>query len=167
MAEPKKTAPPERSSRGYLARQFISTVIVAVAAYYIARPIVTTFLPQGPPVILWALQALVAILVSARGVYIGITKFRDLRRAELARDANAQVAKELNKLKGRTAVADISTKAVTDSLKDVKVDPAQLVRIVEQQKQQLLIDDEYFRAELRDLIVTYLCSLSPEMPNVS
>lgn len=82
-----------------------------------------------------------------------------LRAATRARKAREKVDEEFDKIRGRTPgrnVAEISTQDVAASLRGTKVDDDQLVRLVEQRKQQLLIDDEYFRDELSSLIVDYL-----------
>jgi hypothetical protein len=86
----------------------------------------------------------------------GAGNFFEIRSALRARNANAKVADALDRIKDTTPVAEISTQTVADSLKGTKVDDAQLARLVEQRKQILLIDDDYFREELRTLIVDYL-----------
>jgi hypothetical protein len=82
-----------------------------------------------------------------------------LRNAVQAKKANEKVAQALNQIKDQSPdknVVEISTQNLAVSLKDTKVGDEQLVRLVEQGKQQLLIDDEYFREELSSLIVDYL-----------
>jgi hypothetical protein len=92
------------------------------------------------------------------GMLGSFLKFFELRTVIYARKANQKVAEVLDTIKDSPGknVADISTQDVTESIKDTKVSDAQLVRLVEQRKQQLLIDDEYFRDELNSLIVDYL-----------
>jgi hypothetical protein len=97
-----------------------------------------------------------AILGMSVGLIGSISVFFEERAAARARTANARVVEALDKLKDQTPVAEISTQNVAESLKGTKVADAQLTRLVEQRKQQLLIDDGYFREELRTLIVDYL-----------
>jgi hypothetical protein len=115
---------------------------------------------QGYPRVVKAIQYLGPALFIPVALFALIGAFIDIRSAARARDASAKVADALNKIEDRTTVAEISTQTVAQSLKDpkadIKVDDAQLARLVEQRKQQLLIDDDYFREELRTLIVDYL-----------
>lgn len=112
----------------------------------------------------WDDVILVGLLVASLGglVWGARSSFRAARQLvvainqERARKASVRVAAELDKLKGETPVAEISTQKVADSLKGTKVADDQLARLVEQRKQQLLIDDDYFREELQTLIVDYL-----------
>jgi hypothetical protein len=83
------------------------------------------------------------------------------RRQAAVRNAGAQVDAAFERLKDGTPgkdVATISNMDVAVSAKEagVKTDEEHIARLVEQKKQQLLIDDEYFRRELSLLIVDYL-----------
>lgn len=86
-------------------------------------------------------------------------RFIAARKAAQARDATERVVSALSQIKARAgqSIAEVSTQQVAESLKgDAKINKEQLARLVDQQKQQLLIDDEYFRAEVSSLIVDYL-----------
>ena len=81
------------------------------------------------------------------------------RSAMLARRANAQVAQALEQITSAdpsVSVADITPQSLAGNLLGAPVSGDHLARLVEQHKQQLLIDDEYFQRELSYLIVDYL-----------
>jgi hypothetical protein len=82
------------------------------------------------------------------------------RQAE-ARRASAQVDEAFERLQDAAPDKDVATISNTDvaaSVKEagIKVGEDHIARLVEQRKQELLIDDEYFRRELSHLIVDYL-----------
>lgn len=98
-------------------------------------------------VVQWAGVVMAAVV----GVF-GIIE--ELRKAR-ARRATEQVFQALD----RTNVADFSPEALAASIEGstgTKLKKGHLVRLVEQRKQQLLIDDEQFRTEVSALIVDYL-----------
>jgi hypothetical protein len=101
----------------------------------------------------------IAVMLMAFALRGALNAFRNTLAVAKARKANEEVAEVLDKIKdqipGRN-VTEISTQAVAASLKGANVNDDQLTRLVEQRKQQLLIDDEYFREELSSLIVDYL-----------
>lgn len=83
----------------------------------------------------------------------------ELRKAAQARKATTNVADALDDFQRRfpgVNIADIPADELAAKLETGKVNREQIVRLVEQRKQQLLIDDEYFRRELSYLIVDYL-----------
>ena len=88
--------------------------------------------------------------------------FFDVLKAARARKVSDQVAVALNQIKQSPGqnIAEVPTEKVAakvaEAAKDAKIDKEQLVRLVEQHKQQFLIDDEYFQRELSSLIVTFL-----------
>ena len=101
----------------------------------------------------FGLPALLLALALAAG-------FREFRKNWKAARANQRVAEAfdtvLNQNPPGTSVADISTAAVAEHLKGLKIGGAQLGRLVEQQKQKALVSNEYFREELSWLFVRFL-----------
>jgi hypothetical protein len=82
-----------------------------------------------------------------------------LRKRLQAMNAKEKVDAAFEKLQVQAPSQDISgisTDEVAESVKGTKVSIEQLTRLVEQKKQELLIDDDYFREEISSLIVNYL-----------
>ena len=103
-----------------------------------------------------AVQVGGAIILGAFFLLGLVLQTLDVWKAAQARRAAQQVAEALDRARDTTPVAEISSGAIAASLAGTKVSSDQIARLVEQRKQQLLIDDEYFREELRTLIVAYL-----------
>ena len=104
------------------------------------------------------IQLVMALIMLGVGFSESILKFFRVRRAVQASEANQRVAAALNEIRQQRPqqnVSDISAADVAKSLTDAKVNQVQLERLVEQGKQQILID-EYFQKELGSLIVTFL-----------
>jgi hypothetical protein len=99
-------------------------------------------------------------LVASLFVITAVNESVKWRRAVAARKANELVENALKSKTGSQNVAEISTDAVLDSVKTMTgtsgVNDEQLKRLVEQRRQDLLFDDEYFQAQLGALILTYL-----------
>jgi hypothetical protein len=110
-------------------------------------------------------------LKASRGItaaqYIGLALFsfgaisgivEELRKVRTRR-ATKQVAEEIDKITrqagGAGSVAGVSVATVAAAL-TTRVSPDHLTRLVEQQKEKLLIDEDYFRNEVGNLIVDYL-----------
>jgi hypothetical protein len=90
------------------------------------------------------------------GLMVGLIE--EIRRA-LARSAAARVAKALDRIKDENPgmnVADISAHTVAASVKAAGVSQKHLLRLAEQRKQEVMIDEESFRTEVAGLIVDYL-----------
>lgn len=114
---------------------------------------------KNHPVIINLVRYGGAIFILAPTAFAAFSLFVEGREAALARKAREKVDQVLDKIMDQAPgknVAEISTRDVAASLKGTKVDDDQLVRLVEQRKQKLLIDDEYFRKELSSLIVDFL-----------
>ncbi|HEY1937525.1 MAG TPA: hypothetical protein VGJ33_06300 [Candidatus Angelobacter sp.] len=159
MAEPKQNAAPDpRNPYWQLFSLIISIVVLSAVWFYLIGLLDYIELLRDSSIVK-VLQYGIAGLFLALGTYGAFLQFFELRAAAQARQANQKVAEAFNQIKNRTPdknVAEISTREVAASLKDAKIGDEQLGRLVEQRKQQLLIDDEYFREELSSLIVDYL-----------
>jgi hypothetical protein len=160
MPESKRSPEPTaRNPVGQLLSQFFSVVIVSGILYYLLSFFGKTYFLSDFPNIAKTGQYGIPILFFGFGTWGAVTNFVGAFTAAQARQANQKVAEALNQIKAQTPdknVSEISTQDVAASLKDTKVNNEQLTRLVEQGKQQLLIDDEYFREELSSLIVDYL-----------
>jgi hypothetical protein len=101
-------------------------------------------------------------LISMAFIFVAgvIVEIRDARKMRAGRRASAQVEEALKGHAAAQHVAEISTDQVVASLKEKAGGPSvaddQLKRLVEQRKQELLFDDDYFQKELSLLIVDYL-----------
>jgi hypothetical protein len=98
------------------------------------------------------------LIVAAAAVVRVVQKFIEQIQATWV---NKRVADAISHLKDETPGANISDitadqVAASPALKGAKVDKKALDQLVEQHKQQMLIDDSYFREELGHLIVDYL-----------
>jgi hypothetical protein len=94
-------------------------------------------------------------VVMAFGAVFGV--IAEIRTAR-SRMATKQVAEAVDKITREAAgasVAGVSVERVAAALK-TKVSTDHLTRLVEQQKDKLLIDEDYFRTEVGNLIVDYL-----------
>jgi hypothetical protein len=100
---------------------------------------------------LWTVVVLMGL-----GAFGSIVQFRDQFRAI---NTSEKVAAAIGDIKDKTpgkSISEITSEDVAANLKGAKVGKKALDQLVEQHKQQLLIDDEYFREELGLLIVDYL-----------
>jgi len=125
------------------------------AAWYATLAALRSIVPwpgiaQFLGLIQWLGVALLA-LIGAWGV-------RDEFRKTQSRRATHQVAEALHRIQAESGgdVTRISSERVAASVKVTNVSDEQVRRLVDQRKQQLLIDDEAFRAEVSGLIVEYL-----------
>jgi hypothetical protein len=159
MPQPKKTpvsATPE--SWWKRLKKFVTGTLLSVMAVLILSGLVDQF---GD---FWGQAATLtkAIIITVATIVAGLMVaglamvFFNRIKEDRAKQASKRVAEALDALKSQTPVADISTEAVAATLKDAKVSSEQLARIVEQGKQKLLIDEDYFREEVGTLIVDYL-----------
>jgi hypothetical protein len=136
---------------------------VFVGAIYLIFALVGWVLPLDKhgtaATLLRGIQFWVSAVLLAGGLMVSVAEFFSVRKAARARKANEKIAAAFTEIKQNRPeqnVAEISSEAVAKSLKDSKINPDQLARLAEQRKQQLLIDDEYFRKDLSLLIVDYL-----------
>jgi len=108
------------------------------------------------PVINSILQWSALVIILGIGT---VRRYSTLRKRLQAMNAKEEVDAAFEKLQVQAPsqdVAEISTEKVAQSVKGTKVSIEQLTRLVQQRKQELLIDDDYFRDEISSLIVNYL-----------
>jgi hypothetical protein len=109
---------------------------------------------EDSQVLTWVQYAGPALMLV--GLTFGLIE--EVRRA-LARSATARVAVALDRIKDENPdmnVAEISAHTVAASVKAAGVSQEHLIRLAEQRKQHVLIDEESFRTEVAGLIVDYL-----------
>jgi hypothetical protein len=155
MAPPQPSAPVWHPRRDVLAA-VLGTLAVAAAWYYL----VGLFQMFNPPAAI--ARALTIVQWAGAGVLSFLSLLGtalQLRRAIGARKATERVAEALTRIKKEAPernVSAIPAKELADAVKGTNVSSAHLVRLVEQRKQQMLIDEEAFRRDVGNLVVDYL-----------
>jgi hypothetical protein len=163
MPEPKRSpAPAFRNPYSEALDVIVGGVIIA-GLFYEAIIFVASFFPRPeyPTVDIVLKVVRYGATIFFLGIFIwgAVRRFSQARKAARAREASKQVAAALNEMTDQSPgrnIAEISTEKVAESLKNTNIGAEQLTRLVDQRKQQLLIDDEYVLRELSTLIVDYL-----------
>jgi len=153
-------SPTAKPSHNVLAEFFSATLavgFVAVALYFGTR-LLGLIDALKDSIGLSVLQYVGLVFCAAmfgRLVFLAISAARDARTAS---EAKRLVDEELAKrqVQGTANVADVSTKEVLEAINLANVSKAHLERLIEQAKQESLIDDELLQAGVNDLVVEYL-----------
>jgi hypothetical protein len=160
MAKTKQSAEPgSPSPYSELFLLILGSIVLAAIWYLLFSALTLVGFLSNYIGIIKVVQFYGTLLIFALYGAIVLREFNQLHKAAKARKANDRVAEEISRITGDGPgqnVADISAEQVASSLKDAQVSEAQIARLVEQRKQQLLVDDEYFREEVSSLIVEYL-----------
>jgi type II secretory pathway pseudopilin PulG len=149
--------PPSRTwlSRLWNALKSLLSTLAAMLAVGIGLSSLSDFWSSASLLTKTVVIAVVTVLLAAI-VTASVRSILKHLKEERSKAASKQVADALDVLKGQTPLAEISNQTIAEQIKGSKISKDQLARLVEQHKQQLLIDDEYFRDELRTLIIDYL-----------
>jgi hypothetical protein len=98
---------------------------------------------------------IVVVLMGLGGLGTVLQVFGQFRAINTSEKVAAAIGDIKDKIPGKS-ISEITSEDVAASIKGAKVGKKTLDQLVEQHKQQLLIDDDYFREELGSLIVDYL-----------
>jgi hypothetical protein len=152
VAQPRDSGPP-------IYNTFVSMLIGAVVfstAWYFGVGLLTRIdALRNFPRLIKVVQYLGPMLMLL-GIVTTAFEFRETVRARRAsRNVNEAFDRIKDQSPGRN-IAEIAVEEVAASVKGTNISKFQIEQLVDQRKQQLLIDDDYFQREVSFMIVDYL-----------